>query len=596
MRCWTWPDSCGLRESVQFLDVRPRPAGPASLVMGIKDCDANWKVKYVNKLLYTLKLLTTNNIINHDFYNFLLSRFRQDFCNTSAVGLSLRDDIIIDFDDGTRINIDGNGIVTWVFTGGCGDNTKGNATKIWGSNGQVIWEAGQNNTTTGKWDPNEDSGFYFNWSDIGNSGGGPNGGEPMQSNFDFMKSKLNHEDLLRMNSMAECITNHHNLHIPAISFWNNMSQSSVEALILANFSTWNRSMTYNDINDVYIFTNAYEELIFLKNIGYTLDTPDNTTTKSYIWLRNNQPQFNALKDHFYSNSTMPFIKDFCVFMTDYHPDINFLQENIDSYLEDMSPQIPVNNGITINYTIANLPNTDPTYPLLGNTKYRHPHNPPTVIAPDMKHGTDGGGISFLNPFWDTHYSTNATLWANYSTLLNVASSGNYILNGVANDFKQRFQNNTGDDYYHQDLSFVLKDSGPMYNAIKNIGNTISAYLSDKAGDYSQMYFPDILPVNNRPVFSGDWVSGSTILLNDVEKVEVYLEEINVNTTTGHWTATLYLKVIDHFGLDKSDLTGRNTWRQGIVGFTAWWRLQYQRDFKPFRTILRVKANISGDYN
>jgi len=120
-------------------------------------------------------------------------------------------------------------------------------------------------------------------------------------------------------------------------------------------------------------------------------------------------------------------------------------------------------------------------------------------------------------------------------------------------------------------------------------------LKDKNGVYSQMSFTDNLSSSCRPVFSGDWVSGSTILINDVEKVEVYLEDIDVNTTTGQWTATIYLKVIDHFGLDISDLTGRNTWRQGILGFTAWWRLQHQRDFKPFRTLLRIKTNINGKY-
>lgn len=215
---------------------------------------------------------------------------------------------------------------------------------------------------------------------------------------------------------------------------------------------------------------------------------------------------------------MPFIKDFCIFMTDYQPEINLLQENIDSYLEDMSPQIPVNNGIAINYTIANLPNSDPTYPLLGNTKYRHPHNPPTVIAPDMKHGTDGGGISFLSPFWDTYYSSNSYLWNNYSTLLNVTSSGNYILNGVANNFIQRFQNNTGGDNYHQDLSYVLKDSGPMYNSIRNIGKVIDEYLGKNDGQVFQMSFMNNLPSSCRPVFSGDWVSGSTILLTKVSEI------------------------------------------------------------------------------
>ena len=99
----------------------------------------------------------------------------------------------------------------------------------------------------------------------------------------------------------------------------------------------------------------------------------------------------------------------------------------------------------------------------------------------------------------------------------------------------------------------------------------------------------------RPVFSGDWTGGSTILLNDTEISSVYLENMSVNTTAKTWSATIYVDVLDHFGLDDDDISGRNLWRRCIPGFGAWWTLQHKRDYMPFRSVLRIKTNINGTY-
>jgi len=272
-----------------------------------------------------------------------------------------------------------------------------------------------------------------------------------------------------------------------------------------------------------------------------------------------------------------------------------IQENILSYMADITPPITVNNGISINWTQVG-PNWHPSeyYPLIGGTEYRHPHNPPTIIAPDMQHGTNGT-LSFL---MDYDQWSNEQLLLNMNSLLVLSTSGNSTMGSVADLFLYRFKNKTGGDYYNTDLSNVLRSSGPMYNALKNIGQNISSTLKNNTqfqNNPNSFMFNEFLLANCRPVFSGDWISGSTILLNDVEINQVYLESLNVNKDAHTWSATLYLNILDHFGLDDDDISGQNLWRRGVIGFGAWWTLQHKRDYTPFRSVVRLRTNINGSY-
>lgn len=136
----------------------------------------------------------------------------------------------------------------------------------------------------------------------------------------------------------------------------------------------------------------------------------------------------------------------------------------------------------------------------------------------------------------------------------------------------------------------------MLNAIKNAGKFISKALDQKDGYISQvgnLTFPE----NCRPVFSGNFTSGPTILLNDTEESTIQiLSDFTVNRTTGAWSGTIYYDIIDHFGLDKADISGiDNTWRQFIRGFSSWYRLQHIKDYAPFRSRVKVMAKIYGNY-
>ena len=292
-----------------IIPVRDSFSMVGGLIMGIKDCNGSWKVKYVNKLYYTLRLLSTQNIINHDFYLFLLSSFENQFCNTQMSNLQLRDDIVIDFGDGTNIIIDGNGVITWVVTGGggiCGgSNTVFNASVVYGSDGSIIWTAGQNNTTNNNWDINEDSGFSSSWSSfIQNNGGGDYAQYMNKPNYQVMGLILEPDQLRKMNHLAKAILGHHGLKMPIPDFWNAMPSSYAAELIRANQDSWNMGSNYEEVVDVYIFEEAYRELLFLKEIDYPLYTPNNLTTPAYNWLQGNQVQFEFLK-----NSVMVFSDD-----------------------------------------------------------------------------------------------------------------------------------------------------------------------------------------------------------------------------------------------------------------------------------------------
>ncbi len=67
------------------------------------------------------------------------------------------------------------------------------------------------------------------------------------------------------------------------------------------------------------------------------------------WLSNpeNSKIFKRLFNFKRKNISTPFINNFCFAMATFKPDYATLEENIESYLQDMTPQEPVENGIQI---------------------------------------------------------------------------------------------------------------------------------------------------------------------------------------------------------------------------------------------------------
>jgi len=179
----------------------------------------------------------------------------------------------------------------------------------YGSNGEIIWQAGNNNSTVGRWDVGEDSGFDGSWSSFpGNNGGGSPTDPILSTNYDLMQYSLDHISLVKMNNMATKIMEHYNLNIPYTEFWNNLSQSGALELILANIGTWNNSMTFNDINEINIFIDEYKELLFLVDIGYSLDNTNSLNTPAYIWLVGHNPQFFFIKNNYNTSQDDEFAR------------------------------------------------------------------------------------------------------------------------------------------------------------------------------------------------------------------------------------------------------------------------------------------------
>ena len=215
------------------------------------------------------------------------------------------------------------------------------------------------------------------------------------------------------------------------------------------------------------------EVGFLRDIDY-FSGLISLTEPGLNWLQEHYQEFLLLKDHFNSNLSAPFIKEFSQAMVYYQADANLISQNIQSYLADITPQQEVNNYTTIQWTQTG-PTWHPSeqYPLIGNTTYRHPHYPPGTIAPDMQHGTNGSLVLFPLNF---NQESDEALFLHLNTLLFTATTANTTMRNVATIFLDRFKNNVGGDYYNTDMSNVLRDSRPMRNALKNIAGIISGEI------------------------------------------------------------------------------------------------------------------------
>jgi hypothetical protein len=68
--------------------------------------------------------------------------------------------------------------------------------------------------------------------------------------------------------------------------------------------------------------------------------------------------------------------------------------------------------------------------------------------------------------------------------------------------------------------------------------------------------------------------------------------------TKEWSMDIFVEILDHFGLDRNDVLTYQTLKPlgvpfRVAGFPAWWDLQHQRSYVPFKTKIRFEQNIKG---
>ncbi len=144
-----------------------------------------------------------------------------------------------------------------------------------------------------------------------NSGGG---GETSSttSYYQYLMSIYDAPQIKKANRIKDSLCTQYGLNLPITSFWDIFGDASTD------FINANTAWTHNQpINKLELFENAFKELIFLKNISYTLDTPDNSTTSAYKWLKDHYAEFLFISNNFDASHDDEFARWSIEFLMDY---------------------------------------------------------------------------------------------------------------------------------------------------------------------------------------------------------------------------------------------------------------------------------------
>lgn len=90
----------------------------------------------------------------------------------------------------------------------------------------------------------------------------------------------------------------------------------------------------------------------------------------------------------------------------------------------------------------------------------------------------------------------------------------------------------------------------------------------------------------------DKFSGLGISVNGIQAYNIYLVEFK--RVGNNYKGKFKLEILDHFGLDGTDILGDNFYDQ--EEFTCWYILQHLRNYKPFITKIEISYSFTGSIN
>lgn len=185
------------------------------------------------------------------------------------------------------------------------------------------------------------------------------------------------------------------------------------------------------------------------------------------------------------------------------------------------------------------------------------------------------------------------LFQSMTNLLHTFSTGS--LQNEADLFINRFSNRSGGDYFSPVVSNAIANTNRYKNFVKLFGQVVNDYLKDKNGNLNGFNVGNLNLDNARPIFNTyiQRLTGLQILVNDTEQTTAgLLDDFEVNHTTGVWSVTVSIDIIDHFGLDYLDAI---VYQGFHSGFANWYRLQHGRNYIPFRSNFKILTKIQGNY-
>jgi Protein of unknown function (DUF3289) len=162
------------------------------------------------------------------------------------------------------------------------------------------------------------------------------------------------------------------------------------------------------------------------------------------------------------------------------------------------------------------------------------------------------------------------------------------LGDVASSFHNRFMANTGGIAIDNRLTTKVMNSPEYKNFIKVFANELKSKL---IANNNQVPSQVIDLKNLHPSWgNSNILNGLAIFLHNSEQTKISYENYVFNPTTKEWSMDIFVEISDNFGLDRNDVL---TYQNKNVGFAAWWVLQHQRGYKPFKVKMLITQKIKG---
>ena len=242
------------------------------------------------------------------------------------------------------------------------------------------------------------------------------------------------------------------------------------------------------------------------------------------------------------------------------------------------------------------------------TEYRYTHNPPSVVAPDMEHGTDGNPEDIVNWWCCGQYlrpnTTISDLTLDFSSLIGRYTSGNYSDIGGAMLLSFYYGGLEDDLFRSKALNREIIKTNEVQFKRKRFAkyfesNILPEILSNNLQSHQIEDYPKpISDLEYRLTFGEKeyYLQGPLILINDISQIIYYLADFEIDQNS-NWQAIIQVQVIDHFGLEDEDpikkLFDLIPYQCLDCGFAAWWILQHKYNYKPFRTLIEYEICLTG---
>ncbi len=201
----------------------------------------------------------------------------------------------------------------------------------------------------------------------------------------------------------------------------------------------------------------------------------------------------------------------------------------------------------------------------------------TTGTPSDINSKHGNRSNFELSYWMTNLFNTGTCLTNNA------------MGKVASKMLNRFLNKEGGVFTDNDLNNEIATNETFMEYLIGFDKRFKNALLQANGDINRV---PILSTTG-PIFGySHTLTGLAITIDAFNFTEITLTGFAIDKS-GNYSAALSFYMEDAFGLDRNDVFSK-----GFIhpGFESWWLLQHTRGYLPFKTIVQLSTNISGNIN